>query len=118
MTLEELIGRIRTQPDTLRFDEVIAAIDAHYDFYPTRFSTGHGDIVNEAGSNEGSCRILAFAQLQGLSREQALACFGDYYRTDVLRHPAQTRHANIRAFMTHGWEGVHFDRMPLRRKQS
>ena len=34
--------------------------------------------------------------------------FGDYYRKDVLEHPDGTDHANIRAFMEVGWDGVKF----------
>ena len=40
-------------------------IDALYDFTPSAFD--NGEVHNAAGQNNGSCRILAFAQAQGLS---------------------------------------------------
>jgi hypothetical protein len=65
-------------------------------------------VVNESGTNEGSCKIFAFAQLNDLSVEQTLACFGKYYREDVLENPEGNDHGNIRNFMISGWEGVKF----------
>lgn len=59
--------------------EVIAA---HYDFLPTGFS--FGEQRNEAGTNEGSCKILAFAQANQLTPQRTLHLFGDYYRVDFL----------------------------------
>ncbi len=46
----------------------MAVIAAHYVYRPTRFENGlgQGRAVNEAGTNEGSCKILAFAKLNGL----------------------------------------------------
>jgi len=68
---------------------------------------------SSAGSNEGSCKILAFAKMQKLTQEQTLALFGGYYRDDVLKHPNGDDHANIRNFMLCGWAGVSFDGEPL-----
>lgn len=119
MTVEQLLQKIRTQPAAVTFDEVIATINAHYDYTPTRFSNGLGEAraVNEAGQNEGSCRIFAFARLHGLTQAETLACFGRFYREDVLGNPARTDHANIRHFMRDGWAGVVFDGEPLTPKQ-
>ena len=60
--LESFIDRLRSAPDTIRFPETIALIDALYEFTPTAFR--NGDVRNEAGQNSGSCKIFAFAQLQ------------------------------------------------------
>jgi hypothetical protein len=35
-----------------------------------------------------------------------LACFGTYYRDDVLANPEGSDHGNIRNFMKTGWAGV------------
>ena len=117
MTIAELLQHIRNAPHALAFPDVIAAINAHYDYTPTQFSNGVGDdrFVNAAGSNEGSCRIFAFAQLQHLNEAETLACFGQFYR-DVLATPDATDHANIRTFMRHGWSGIYFEGIALRTK--
>jgi hypothetical protein len=59
---------------------------------------------------------LAFAKLQGFSVEQTLACFGRYYREDVLGNPEGDDHQNIRQFMANGWDGVSFAVTPLTAK--
>jgi hypothetical protein len=111
MTLSE---KITQAPETITFSEVIAHIDAHYDFTPTRFT--NGTAVNEAGQNNGSCKIFSFAKLRGLTQDQTLVLFGDYYRVDVLGNPDGTDHQNIRNFILHGWEGTQFDGEALREK--
>ena len=118
MSKQALIEKIKTQPDTVEFSEVIDTIATHYDYTPTRFSNGSGDdtAISEAGSNEGSCKIFAFAQLNGLNENETLACFGKYYREDVLQHPEGSDHANIRNFMRHGWQGIHFEQSALQEK--
>lgn len=109
-----LLQVISKQPETITFPEVIQYIDARYDFTPTRFS--NGTAVNEAGQNNGSCKVFSFAKLHGLTVEQTLALFGDYYRVDVLGNPEGTDHQNIRNFMKQGWEGIHFDGDALKAK--
>lgn len=95
------------------FEDTIAAINANYNYTPTRFSNGLSNtIINEAGQNEGSCRIFAFAQLNQLTEADTLACFGRFYK-EVLNDPQGTGHGNIRAFMRDGWAGVKFDRQAL-----
>lgn len=111
MTLPE---KINHAPESITFPEVIAYIDAHYDFTPTRFT--NGTAVNEAGQNNGSCKIFSLARLQGLTQEQTLALFGDYYRVDVLGNPDGTDHQNIRNFMQSGWEGIQFEGEALSEK--
>ncbi|MGK2915376.1 MAG: HopJ type III effector protein [Porticoccaceae bacterium] len=115
MNIEQLIEQIKTAPERVEFAQVIAVITAHYRYTPTRFRNGLGAdiVVNEAGTNEGSCRIFAFARLNQLSEAETLACFGRYYRDDVLGNPHGSDHANIRAFIKHGWAGVEFDAGPL-----
>ena len=109
-----LVEKIQHSPASITFSEVIAHIDAHYDFTPTRFT--NGTAVNEAGQNNGSCKIFSFAKLHGLTQDQALALFGDYYRSDVLGNPEGTDHQNIRNFIQSGWEGILFEGEALREK--
>jgi len=111
MTVDELMQQLNNDPEQTEFSNVIAIIDANYDYQPATFN--NGDAVNEAGSNEGSCKIFAFAQLNGLNKPQTLACFGHYYREDVLQHPNNDDHANIRNFMVSGWDGIHFESAAL-----
>ena len=114
MSIHHLISKIKSQPEEIDFAEVISAIEAHYDYTPTAFR--NGETMNEAGSNEGSCKIFAFAQLNQLSPAETLACFGKYYREDVLGNPTGSDHANIRNFMQSGWTGVQFDQAALSAK--
>jgi len=118
MNTEELITLLNTDADSVNFDQVMQTIAADYDYTPVRFSNGFGDTaaINEAGTNEGSCKIFSFAWLNNLSKELTLQCFGDYYRKDVLDNPDGTDHANIRNFMQDGWDGIHFESEALSRK--
>ena len=114
MTPKELIERTRKDPDSIEFVEVMDTIKEFYNYHPTRFS--NGDIVNDAGTNEGSCKIFYFAQMNALSETETLALFGKYYREDVLGNPAGEDHANIRNFLLDGWLGIRFDGEALRKK--
>jgi hypothetical protein len=116
MTPEQLLERLDTDPDRIEFTQVMDLISRHYNYTPTRFTNGVGArmLVNEAGSNEGSCKIFALGQLLGLDESRTLACFGRYYREDVLSHPGGTDHMNIRTFMRHGWGGIRFEQSALR----
>lgn len=91
---------------SVSFNDCITVIDQNYHFYPTAFH--NGECHNPAGQNNGSCKIFAFGQLHELSEAQTLACFGDYYRIDVLQHPDGEDHQNIRQFMITGWAGISF----------
>ncbi|MGL6259407.1 HopJ type III effector protein [Vibrio sp. WXL103] len=115
MPLTQFIERLNNEPAEIQFSETMAVIDALYDFTPTDFT--NGAVENLAGTNNGSCKILAFGQLQGLSKEQTLSCFGDYYRIDVLGNPSGDDHANIRNFILHGWDKVSFKGQPLIEKR-
>jgi hypothetical protein len=99
---------------TIDFQETLAIISANYDYSPTTFDNGLNPVVhNPAGTNEGSCRIFAFAQLQELTEEQTLNLFGHYYHVEVLAHPEGQNHANIRQFMRDGWAGIAFKGVAL-----
>lgn len=95
------------------FPETIAYIDENYKFTPTTFKNGNQ--INNAGENNGSCKIFAFAQIQQLTNEETLKLFGDFYQ-DVLNTPAATDHQNIRNFMIFGWEGIQFEGVALVKK--
>ncbi|WP_353079089.1 HopJ type III effector protein [Flavobacterium sp.] len=95
------------------FPESIAYIDENYLFTPTTFKNGNQ--LNNAGENNGSCKIFAFAQMQHLSKEETLSLFGDFYQ-DVLNSPDATDHQNIRNFMIFGWDGIHFEDEALQAK--
>lgn len=109
-----LLEQLKTAPSTIDFKDVIAFIDAHYDFTPTKFT--NGNTVNETDQNNGSCKVFSFARLNSLSKEETLALFGDFYRTDVLGNPDGNDHQNIRNFMIFGWEGISFESDALSRK--
>lgn len=118
MNTEHLIKQLNTSADSVTFNQVIETIESDYDYSPARFTNGLGGnmAVNEAGSNEGSCKIFSFAQLNNLTEQQTLHCFGDYYRKDVLQNSLGSDHANIRNFMQHGWAGIKFDETALIKK--
>ncbi len=105
MTVNQLIADLRAGP--VPFSETMAVIDAHYHFKPTGFQ--NGEQRNEAGTNNGSCKIFAFARLHDLPEQAALNAFGHFYTEEVLGDPDGSAHANIRQFMQHGWGGVEFD---------
>ncbi|QBQ41647.1 HopJ type III effector protein [Sphingobacterium psychroaquaticum] len=109
-----LLEQLKNDPQTIEFNDVIAYIDAHYDFTPTKFT--NGDTVNEANQNNGSCKVFSFAKLQQLEKEAVLALFGAFYREDVLKNPTGTDHQNIRNFITHGWAGIQFEGAALQAK--
>lgn len=106
MSLPSFLQRLRETPAQIEFADTIAAIESHYAFTPTAFR--NGELDNAAGQNNGSCKIFAFAKLHELSEAETLACFGRYYREDVLQHPDATDHQNIRNFIRSGWSGVTF----------
>lgn len=109
-----LFEQLEKSAGEISFQEVIAFIDAHYDFTPTRFT--NGSTVNEANQNNGSCKVFSFAQLNGLSEEETLNLFGEFYREDVLKNPEGSDHQNIRNFMQTGWEGIAFEGKALQQK--
>lgn len=109
--IEQLTSQILTSPENIEFNDVMKMIDDNYHYQPGRFI--NNETTNEAGTNEGSCKIFAFAKLHNLTKNQTLSLFGQYYRTDVLQHPNGTDHLNIRNFLRAGWEGIQFDNQVL-----
>ena len=109
--MKQFLKVLETSPESVSFNDTIAVIDANYDFIPGAFL--NGDLQNEAGQNNGSCKIFSFAKLQGLTPEQTLNCFGIYYREDVLGSPGGVDHQNIRNFMVSGWSGLAFEATTL-----
>lgn len=99
--------------DAHQFAATLAFINEWYDFTPTAFR--NGSVANGADQNQGSCRVLAFALMEGLSAEQALKCFGEHYR-DVLATPGVDNHHNLRRLQKEGLRDIQFDAAPLRRK--
>lgn len=114
MTISTFIQKIKSEPNDIAFSDTIGIIDTYFDFTPTPFE--NGELYNEAGQNSGSCKVFAFAKRVELSAEETLACFGTYYRVDVLQNPEGSDHQNIRNFMKTGWEGIRFEGVPLRVK--
>lgn len=106
MLLEAFLEKLKTTPESVEFTDTMAVIEANYLFTETTFS--NGEQQNEAGQNSGSCKIFSFAQAQNFSQQQTLACFGIYYRDDVLNNPDNNDHQNIRQFMLNGWAGISF----------
>ena len=101
-----LLEKIKKHSERIELNEVITYIDEHYHFSPTAFK--NGNLYNEANQNNGSCKIFSFAQRLNLSQNQTLHLFGDFYRKDVLEHPENEDHQNIRNFIKFGWEGISF----------
>lgn len=115
MTLDSFLKKLNETPQEVAFTDTMAIVEALYDFTQTAFK--NGDLHNEAGQNSGSCKLFSFAKLQNFSIEQTLACFGDFYRKDVLENPDATNHQNIRNFMKTGWEGISFEGTALTEKK-
>ncbi|RDL43137.1 type III effector [Marinomonas piezotolerans] len=113
-TTHTLIDQLSTNPQSVSFQDVMALIDDEYSFTPTAFKNGSQQ--NQAGENNGSCKILSFAQLNNLPQELTLHLFGDFYRLDVLNNPEGNDHQNIRQFILNGWEGVSFASSALVKK--
>jgi len=93
--------------DQKSFQTTIAYINEKYYFTPTAFKNGNQ--LNNAGENNGSCKIFAFAKIHHLEKEETLSLFGSYYFDDVLKNPDGIDHQNIRNFITFGWDGISFD---------
>lgn len=109
MSLSAFLNKIKNN-ELVSFDQTIAVITDNYNYTPTEFSNGLADqkLINTAGTNEGSCKIFAFAKINQLDQTQTLNLFGDFYRKDVLEDPSGNGHQNIRNFMKFGWDGIHF----------
>ena len=116
MLINEFLDKIKIQPQEIVFSDAINLIGKHYNFTETAFK--NGPYLNLAGQNSGSCKIFSFAKLHDLTAPQTLACFGHYYREDVLKNPQAKDHQNIRQFMISGWQGIDFSSQALYNKKS
>ncbi len=105
----QLIQQLNQAP--VDFKKVIEVIENYYSFTPTEFK--NGQIINAANSNNGSCKIFAFGQLNQLSEQATLNAFGQFYTQDVLQNPDGDDHQNIRNFMHSGWQGITFTQQAL-----
>ncbi|MBF8779371.1 HopJ type III effector protein [Pseudomonas fulva] len=94
------------------FADTLAFIADNYRYTPQAFE--NGQVHNAAGQNEGSCKTLGLALLEGLSDQEALLAFGEHYRS-VQATPDGSDHANIRSLIAHGLAGVRFAAQPLQR---
>ena len=110
--LSDFLAQIAQHEESITFEQVMETIEQNYLYQASSFT--NGDLKNDAGTNEGSCKIFYFAQLNNLTEQQTLACFGRYYREDVLANPSGTDHGNIRNFIKSGWQGVKFDSIVLK----
>lgn len=114
MKIETFKSKLKATPKDIDFLETMEVIDSNYKFTPEAFK--NGALENAKGENSGSCKLFAFAKLQGLSKEETLACFGQYYFDEVLKDPNGTGHQNIRNFIKTGFEGITFKGKPLKEK--
>ena len=114
MLVSTFLEKLSAMPQAVEFTDTMAVIEANYQFTETQFV--NGEQVNAAGQNSGSCKLFSFAQLHNLDEAKTLACFGAYYRDDVLKHPQGSDHQNIRQFMVNGWQGVKFSGQALTEK--
>ena len=67
MSLASFLEKINNNI-AVSFEETIAVITENYHYQAAEFSNGLNEhtLVNKAGTNEGSCKIFAFAQIHQL----------------------------------------------------
>ena len=111
ITLSHLLSQLSLNSAEVSFEQVMQVVNDSYSYTPATFS--NGDLLNDAGTNEGSCKIFYFAKLNNLTEQQTLACFGGYYHEDVLQNPQGSDHGNIRNFIKTAWQGVEFQSVAL-----
>ncbi|NBL63897.1 type III effector [Flavobacterium sp. NST-5] len=115
MSIVSFLEKLQENPKSIAFQDTIQVIEENYDFTATAFKNGNQN--NNAGENNGSCKIFSFAKLQNLSKQATLACFGSYYFDDVLKNPNGNDHQNIRNFMEFGWDEIQFESEALALKK-
>ena len=108
MEIHDFIANTHDTP--VKFADVIAFIDSHYDATPTAFTNGNKENLKE--ENQGSAKLLYFAKVNHLTVDETLHLFGEHYQ-HVLSDPHGDNHQNIRQFKEHGWEGLKFDDVVL-----
>jgi len=114
MTIKVFKNKLKEEPKSIDFKETIKVIEAYYEFSPTAFK--NGELENKEGENSGSCKVFAFAKAEMLTKEETLACFGQFYFGDVLNDANGTGHQNIRNFIKTGFDGLNFEEEPLQKK--
>ena len=87
------------------FDETIAMIDKHYNYFAVSFT--NGDLVNAANTNTGSAKVFSFGLMTKMDVDTTLRLFGEHYDA-VKANPSGSDHQNIRNFMKNGWAGITF----------
>ena len=105
MTTNNLLTSLRVKQAD--FKEVLQHIDNMYVYTASAFTNGSQN--NAENENQGSARVLFFAKLNNLSKEDTLELFAEHYAS-VLNTPEGTDHQNIRQFQLHGWEEVSFEK--------
>lgn len=108
MKTEELL--VKSKANQLQFQNVLDHIAANYTYSPAAFQ--NGNVKNAVTENQGSAKVLYFANLHNLSHADTLLLFAEHYQ-NVLDDPAGEGHQNIRQFMANGWNGVFFDAVVL-----
>lgn len=114
MKVETFKKTLKIAPKIIQFQDTMAVIESNFEFSPTAFK--NGELTNNNDQNMGSCKLLAFAKMQLLTKEETLACFGQFYFEDVLNNPNGEEHQNIRNFIKTGFEGLSFEGEPLKEK--
>lgn len=102
--IKEILSKLAL--DEIGFSDVLAQVDSEYNHVPTAFQ--NGDQYNASTENQGSARVLFYAQLNKLSKEDTLRLFAEHYK-NVLDNPGANNHQNIRQFIKNGWAGVKFE---------
>lgn len=104
----DLLQQLDTK--SIHFADVLKYIEDHYQHSPTSFANGAQ--INAQSENQGSAKVLFFAQLNNFNEQDTLLLFAEYYDA-VLANPEGSDHQNIRQFMQNGWDKVVFDGQAL-----
>ena len=109
------LATFNRSPSSHMFVDIVSALDSCYVYVPVPFLNGR--VMNAAGENAASAKLLSFAKISGLSDGLVAQLWGEHYR-GVVKTPALDDHANIRSFLAHGMAGVAFpEGLALKRKK-
>ena len=95
------------------FADVLAFIDDNYNYTPTAFTNGNQE--NTIDQNQGSAKVLAFAQLNDYTENDTLKLFAEHYKA-VIETKKKKKKNNRSQFMQNGWNGVSFENDVLTKK--
>jgi hypothetical protein len=112
MTQEMYLEELRSGAQ-MQFDDLMTLIDENYTNKEASFT--NGDLQNTINENQGSAKLFCFGAIHQLTQLEVLHCFGEHYQA-VLNDSKGDSHANIRNFITYGWEGLKFDSPVLIKK--